>query len=42
VGRRQPDLFHVGAASSDHAALQHIIDGLTARGYGFATATALV
>lgn len=35
-------LFHVGAASSDHAALQHIIDGLTARGYSFATAAALV
>jgi peptidoglycan/xylan/chitin deacetylase (PgdA/CDA1 family) len=35
-------LFHVGAASSDHAALQRIIDGLTARGYSFATAAALV
>ena len=35
-------LFHVGAASTDHLALQQIIDGLTARGFSFATATALV
>jgi len=30
-------LFHVGAASADHAALQAVIDGLRAQGYGFAT-----
>jgi peptidoglycan/xylan/chitin deacetylase (PgdA/CDA1 family) len=35
-------LFHVGAASTDHAALQRIIDGLRGRGYGFTTADALV
>lgn len=35
-------LFHVGAASTDAAALQPIIDGLRQRGYGFATAAALV
>lgn len=34
-------LFHVGAASTDHAALQQILDGLRARGYGFATANDL-
>ncbi|MGV3758815.1 MAG: polysaccharide deacetylase family protein [Actinomycetota bacterium] len=35
-------LFHVGSASADHAALQAIIDGLRARGYGFATLAGLV
>lgn len=35
-------LFHVGVASTDHAALQRIIDGLTDRGYSFATAAGLV
>jgi peptidoglycan/xylan/chitin deacetylase (PgdA/CDA1 family) len=35
-------LFHVGAASTDHDALQAIIDGLRQRGYGFVTAAALV
>ena len=35
-------LFHVGAASTDHAALQQIIDGLRAAGYGFATAADLL
>lgn len=35
-------LFHVGAASTDHAALQRIIDGLTDRGYSFATAAWLL
>lgn len=30
-------LLHVGAESTDHDALQRIIDGLRARGYGFAT-----
>jgi peptidoglycan/xylan/chitin deacetylase (PgdA/CDA1 family) len=35
-------LLHVGAASSDHLALQPIIDGLRARGYGFTTASGLV
>jgi peptidoglycan/xylan/chitin deacetylase (PgdA/CDA1 family) len=35
-------LFHVGSASADHAALQAIIDGLRARGYGFATLAGLI
>lgn len=35
-------LFHVGAASADHAALQAIIDGLRGRGYGFATLAGLI
>lgn len=35
-------LFHVGEASTDHAALQPIIDGLRAAGYGFVTAAAMV
>ena len=35
-------LFHVGSASTDHAALQQIVDGLRARGYGFATAAGLL
>lgn len=35
-------LFHVGSASADHAALQAIIDGLRAQGYGFATLRGLV
>jgi peptidoglycan/xylan/chitin deacetylase (PgdA/CDA1 family) len=35
-------LFHVGSASTDHAALQRIIDGLRDGGYGFATATQLI
>jgi peptidoglycan/xylan/chitin deacetylase (PgdA/CDA1 family) len=35
-------LFHVGAASADHAGLQRVIDGLRARGYGFVTASGLV
>lgn len=35
-------LFHVGSASADAAALQPIIDGLRARGYGFATLSALI
>jgi peptidoglycan/xylan/chitin deacetylase (PgdA/CDA1 family) len=35
-------LFHVGAASADHAALQGVIDGLRSRGYGFLTASQLV
>ena len=30
-------LFHVGAESADGAALQRVIDGLRAAGYGFAT-----
>jgi peptidoglycan/xylan/chitin deacetylase (PgdA/CDA1 family) len=30
-------LFHVGSASADAAALQRIIDGLRAQGYGFGT-----
>ena len=30
-------LFHVGAASTDHAALPAVIDGLRARGFGFTT-----
>jgi peptidoglycan/xylan/chitin deacetylase (PgdA/CDA1 family) len=34
-------LFHVGSASTDHAALAPIIDGLRARGYGFVTAAGL-
>jgi peptidoglycan/xylan/chitin deacetylase (PgdA/CDA1 family) len=35
-------LFHVGAASADHAALQAIIDGLRARGYSFGTLAQVV
>jgi peptidoglycan/xylan/chitin deacetylase (PgdA/CDA1 family) len=35
-------LFHVGAASADHAALQAVIDGLRARGLGFATVAELL
>jgi peptidoglycan/xylan/chitin deacetylase (PgdA/CDA1 family) len=35
-------LLHVGAESTDHAALQGIVDGLRARGYGFVTAAQLV
>ena len=35
-------LFHVGAASSDHDALQRVVDGLAQRGYGFVTAADLV
>ena len=35
-------LFHVGSASADHAALQAIIDGLRAQGYGFATLADLI
>ena len=35
-------LFHVGAASTDHAALQAIVDGLRGRGLGFATVAELV
>jgi peptidoglycan/xylan/chitin deacetylase (PgdA/CDA1 family) len=35
-------LFHVGAASADHAALQSVIDGLRARGLGFATVAELL
>ena len=35
-------LFHVGSASTDHAALQAIIDGLRADGYGFVTAAGLI
>jgi peptidoglycan/xylan/chitin deacetylase (PgdA/CDA1 family) len=35
-------LFHVGAASTDHLALQPIIDGLRSRGYEFATASQLI
>jgi peptidoglycan/xylan/chitin deacetylase (PgdA/CDA1 family) len=35
-------LFHVGAASADAAALPAIVDGLRARGYGFATVEELV
>jgi peptidoglycan/xylan/chitin deacetylase (PgdA/CDA1 family) len=35
-------LFHVGSASTDHAALQPIIDGLRERGYGFVTAARLL
>jgi peptidoglycan/xylan/chitin deacetylase (PgdA/CDA1 family) len=34
-------LFHVGSASTDHAALPAIIDGLRARGYGFVRADGL-
>jgi peptidoglycan/xylan/chitin deacetylase (PgdA/CDA1 family) len=30
-------LFHVGSASADAEALQRIIDGLRAQGYGFGT-----
>ena len=35
-------LFHVGAASADHAALQRIVDGLRSGGYGFVTAAGMV
>jgi peptidoglycan/xylan/chitin deacetylase (PgdA/CDA1 family) len=35
-------LFHVGSGSTDHAALQPVIDGLRARGLGFATVAELV
>ena len=35
-------LFHVGAASTDHAALPAIIDGLRARGIGFTTPAEMV
>jgi peptidoglycan-N-acetylglucosamine deacetylase len=35
-------LFHVGSDSTDHAALQAVIDGLRARGLGFATVAELV
>jgi peptidoglycan/xylan/chitin deacetylase (PgdA/CDA1 family) len=35
-------LFHVGAASTDHLALQEIIDGLRSQGYEFVTASALI
>ena len=35
-------LFHVGQESDDAAALQRIIDGLRAAGYGFDTAAGLV
>jgi peptidoglycan/xylan/chitin deacetylase (PgdA/CDA1 family) len=35
-------LLHVGAASTDSAALQPLIDGLRDRGYGFVTLTELV
>ena len=35
-------LMHVGAASTDHAALQHVIDGLRAQGYSFTTADGLL
>jgi peptidoglycan-N-acetylglucosamine deacetylase len=35
-------LLHVGSDSTDHAALQAIIDGLRARGLGFATVAELV
>jgi peptidoglycan/xylan/chitin deacetylase (PgdA/CDA1 family) len=35
-------LFHVGSASTDHAALQPIIDGLRQRGLGFTTAAGIV
>jgi peptidoglycan-N-acetylglucosamine deacetylase len=35
-------LFHVGAASTDHAALSRVIDGLRQRGYGFVTSAAMV
>jgi peptidoglycan/xylan/chitin deacetylase (PgdA/CDA1 family) len=34
-------LMHVGAASTDHAALQRVIDGLRAQGYSFTTADGL-
>jgi peptidoglycan/xylan/chitin deacetylase (PgdA/CDA1 family) len=35
-------LFHVGADSTDHAALERIVDGLRDRGYGFQSAAQLV
>lgn len=35
-------LFHVGAASTDHLALQAIIDGLRGQGYAFVTASAAI
>lgn len=35
-------LFHVGAASTDAAALPAVVAGLRARGYGFATLSGLV
>jgi peptidoglycan/xylan/chitin deacetylase (PgdA/CDA1 family) len=35
-------LLHVGAESTDHDALQRIIDGLRARGYEFATVARLI
>ena len=35
-------LMHVGGASTDYAGLQRVIDGLRQKGYGFATAAALV
>jgi peptidoglycan/xylan/chitin deacetylase (PgdA/CDA1 family) len=35
-------LMHVGVASTDHAALRALIDGLRSRGYTFATASELV
>ena len=34
-------LFHVGSASTDHLALQAVIDGLRSAGYGFVTVEAL-
>jgi peptidoglycan/xylan/chitin deacetylase (PgdA/CDA1 family) len=35
-------LFHVGAASADHAALQPVIDGLRQEGYAFVTLAQMV
>ena len=35
-------LFHVGAASTDYAGLQRVIDGLRAKGYGFTTAGGVI
>lgn len=35
-------VFHVGSASTDHAALQDVIDGLRALGYAFATAAEII
>ncbi|HEX9258654.1 MAG TPA: polysaccharide deacetylase family protein [Acidimicrobiales bacterium] len=35
-------VMHVGSASTDYAALQAVIDGLRARGFGFATVSGIV
>jgi peptidoglycan/xylan/chitin deacetylase (PgdA/CDA1 family) len=35
-------VMHVGSASTDYAALQAVIDGLRARGFGFATVAGIL